>query len=67
MEDINTEDELVSIKMSRKDYRTMKRVIEREQAHEWFSTTIKRYWIWVVGSGVLTLFLLYKEVFQKVT
>jgi hypothetical protein len=60
-EDDFKEDELIDIRLPRKQYETLKLMIEREQAYNWFINTIKNNWLWVVGGGVLSIWLLYDK------
>lgn len=52
-------DELINIKLPRKQYELLKTMIEREEAYGWFTNTLKSSWLWIVGGGVLTLIMLY--------
>ena len=53
-------DELIIVKLPRKDYLILKDVIKREEAYDWFQSGIKSWWIWVVAGGLLTLITLYE-------
>lgn len=55
-------DELINIKLPREQYELLKAMIEREQAYTWLTNTLKNNWIWLVGSGILTIWLLYDKV-----
>jgi hypothetical protein len=59
IEDDFKDDEVINIKLPRAQYEVLKQMIRREQAYGWFASALKSYWLWVVGSGILTLLLLY--------
>lgn len=61
-EDDFKEDELISIKLPRQQYELLKKMIEREQAYNWIKNTLSNNWIWVVGGGVLTFWLLFDKI-----
>lgn len=52
-------DELINIKLPRKEYEVLKVLIEREQTYSRLTNSLKSSWIWVVGGGILTLIMLY--------
>jgi len=54
--------ELVTVKLPRKDYETLKKVLEREAAYDWFIFSLKSHWIWIISAGVLTLWMLYDNI-----
>lgn len=54
--------ELITVKLPRKDYEILKKVIEREIAYDWFVGSMKSLWVWGVAGGLLTIFMLYKEI-----
>lgn len=55
------DDELINVKMPRGKYKIMMKIIEREEGYNWLSGTLSTSWIWVVGGGVLTIWLLYDK------
>lgn len=59
------DDELITIKLPRKDYEMLKTMIKREEASQWFINSLKHSWVWVVGGGILTLFLLWDRIGVK--
>lgn len=61
-EDDYKELELIDVKLPRKDYETLKRVIEREDAYDWLSSKVKSFWVWTVAGGILTFIAIYKDV-----
>ena len=59
------QDEIIDVKLTRKDFIALRKIIEREEAASWFYTWITSHWIWVIGSGVLGLVGLYDYLFGK--
>lgn len=53
------DEELISIKLPRKQYKRLVMMLEREEAYDKLTNMLKSSWIWVVGGGILTLFLLW--------
>lgn len=53
------DDELINIKLPRKQYEMLKDIIAREEAYNWFTSALRSSWLWIVGGGILTLILLY--------
>lgn len=62
IEDDFKEDELINIKLPRKQYEILKIMIEREQAYDRLTSMLKSSWIWIVGGGMLTLVLLWDRI-----
>ena len=54
--------ELVTVKLPRKDYENLKRVLEREAAYDWLSRSLKSFWVWTVAGGVLAFVTLYDHI-----
>jgi len=52
-------DELINIKLSRDKYEVLKNMIEREQSYSRLTGMLKSSWLWVVGGGILTFYLLW--------
>lgn len=55
------DDELINVKMPRGKYKRLMKMIEREEGYDWLTLTLSTSWIWVVGGGVLTIWLLYDK------
>lgn len=60
-EDDYKEIEIIDVKLPRKDYETLKRVLEREDAYHWLTSKMKSFWVWTVAGGVLTFIAIYKD------
>ncbi len=61
LEDVNKDDELVLVRVPRSQAKTLRRIIQREEAYDLFTTKLKTNWIWIVGGGLVTLFVLYEK------
>jgi len=55
------DDELINIKLPRSQYELLKTMIKREEANLWLTNALKNSWIWIVGGGVLTIWLLFDK------
>lgn len=55
------DDELIEIKLPRKDYEILRTIIKREEAYSWFTAAIKNHWVWVAGGGIVILWNLYER------
>lgn len=55
------DDELITIKLPRSQYKTLQDMIKREEAYSWFQSTLKSNYLWVVGGGILTMWALYDK------
>lgn len=64
--DVNEQDILVTVKLPRKDYELMRKMIEREEAFTWLSSMIRASLIWVIAGGVLSVFLLWDQIHNLV-
>lgn len=56
------EDEIVTVQLPRERYETLKNMIKREEAHNWFINWMNTHWLWVIGGGVLTMWALYDKI-----
>lgn len=54
----NKQDEIIDVRLPRKDYETLREVIERENAYTWFKTTIRSWWVWAIAGGLISIFTL---------
>lgn len=48
-------DEVIDVRLPRKDYETLREMLERENAYTWFKSTARSWWVWTVAGGVITL------------
>lgn len=53
--------ELINVKLAKKDYEMLLKILERETAHNWFVNKIKSYWVWGISGSVMTIWLLYDK------
>lgn len=61
-EDDFKKDELINIKLPRSQYEILKVIIQREEAYNWLTGNLKSSWLWIVGGGILTIWLLYDKI-----
>lgn len=54
--------ELVVIKIQRKDLELFRKLLERERAYTWLMGTLTSWWIWTIAGGVITLLALYDKI-----
>ena len=55
-------DEIISVRLPRSKYEVLRKIIEREESWNWFQRWIINNWIFIFGSGVLSLILLYDQI-----
>ncbi|PSH64646.1 hypothetical protein CU103_12235 [Phyllobacterium sophorae] len=53
--DDNKQDEIIEVKIPRKDYETLRDMIEREQSYTYITAYLKSFWLWAVIGGILTV------------
>lgn len=58
----NYEDQVINVKMPRKDYETMRRLIRERQTMDNVTAILKNTWVWVVVSGVLGCLALWNQI-----
>lgn len=61
----NKLDEIINVRLPLKDYELLRSILKREEALSTLRNLLRSWWVWVVGSGVLTFIYVYKELFQK--
>ena len=60
-ENEQSEYDIVNVRLPRSEYNRLKNMLERERAYDWLTTKIKTHAIWIVGGGILTLWILYDK------
>lgn len=55
MNDYQKDDEIITVRLPRSEYETLRRVLKREGAYTWFVNSLKSTWVWVVAGGVLSV------------
>jgi hypothetical protein len=58
----NKNDEIINVKLPRAKYDLLRKMLEREEAMGWFGRTIRTHWVWAIGGGLVTLFLLWNHI-----
>lgn len=60
--EIDRDDEVITIRMPRKDYLVMKQLIKERQTMNNITAILKASWVWVVVSGVLGCWYLWDKI-----
>lgn len=63
MTELNTEDEIITVKLPREDYETLRQVIKREQAFSYLAKLARSWFVWTVASGLVALWALWDKIF----
>lgn len=58
---IEDEDEIINVRLPRKDYELMRKMIQREHVFSWLERTFKASAIWVIAGGILSVILLWDK------
>lgn len=53
--------EMVDVKLPKSEYDRLKKILERERAYDWIGVKLRNHLIWILGTGALTLFLLWEK------
>lgn len=56
------QDELINVKLPRRRYELLNAMIAREEAMSWLDVKWRTHWVWVIGGGLVTLFVLWDKV-----
>ena len=56
------EDELIDVKLPRKQFLLLKDFLEKEAATNWLESSFRRHWVWIIGPAALTLMYLFNEI-----
>lgn len=52
----NHNDEIINVRLPRKDYEIIRKVIERERTYSWLGAWFRSGWVWaVVGTSILVM------------
>lgn len=60
-DELNKQDEIVNVRLPRKEYELLRTIIDREETYRNVTTILKTHWIWVVGGGALALYMLWEK------
>lgn len=58
----NKNDEIINVKLPRAKYELLRQMIAREEAMGWLEVKWRSHWVWVIGGGLVTLFLLWEKI-----
>lgn len=62
MNNPNKDDEIIEVKLPRKDYETLRDILARENAYTWFKSTMRSWWVWSVAGGILSIFMFFDTI-----
>lgn len=54
----NEDDTVITVRMSRKDYKILREIVERERAYSWIKNYIRSFWVWALAGGLLAVLAL---------
>lgn len=63
-EDVNKEDEIITLKLPRKEAELVRQMIRERQAMNYFKGWLTTWWVWIVAGGVLTCWALWEKLFK---
>lgn len=58
----NDQDEIINIRLPRKDYETMRQLIAERQTMGHVKAIVTSSWVWVVAGGLLAVFALWDKI-----
>lgn len=63
MNDDFKHDEIIDVKLPRKDYELLRTILTEREAKNWLTAKLASWWVFGLGAGALALWKLYHEVF----
>lgn len=58
-DDFNKNDEVIEVRLPRRDYENLRLILERERTYSNISRSLKSLWIWGVAGGILSVWALW--------
>lgn len=55
------DDELITIRLPRKDYEILKDIVEREKTFTNIGKYLRSSYVWIIGGGILSVILYYEQ------
>lgn len=55
------QDEIIDVKLPRKDYQLLKKILEEREAKNWLTAKIASWWVFGLGAGALVLWQIWNE------
>ena len=55
-------DEIINVKLPRAKYEILRKIIAREEAMGWLESKWRTHWVWVIGGGLVTIFVLWDRI-----
>ncbi len=62
--ELDTEDEIVIVRLPKSSVKILQEVVRREEAYNWFHNKIKNWWIISVAAGVIIMLTLLEKVHE---
>lgn len=62
MDEVDKQDEIVEVKLPRRDYETLRALLERERTYTNLTSYLKSFWIWAIAGGILTVWALWDKI-----
>lgn len=54
-------DEIIDVRLPRKDYELLRKILTEREAKNWLTAKLASWWVFGVGAGALALWKLYSE------
>lgn len=61
---VDRQDEIIEVKLPRRDYETLRTMLERERTYSNITNYLKSFWVWAVAGGILTIWALWDQLFK---
>lgn len=58
--------ELITVKLSRDEFELLEKILAREEAMDWWTSTVKSWWFFTFASGILAIWALWDTIKIKV-
>jgi hypothetical protein len=65
-DDLLKDDEIITVKLPRKDYEIMRKLIRERETMDNVTAAIKSFWIWGLAGSILTVWALWDKIVHKV-
>jgi hypothetical protein len=54
--------ELIDVRLTREEFERLDKILAREEAMDWFTSTFKSWWVFALASGILTVWALWDKI-----
>lgn len=62
----NTDDEIITVNIPRKDYKILREMIDRERTYSWVKNYLRSLWVWGFVGGLLALSTFSDKIFNAI-